>query len=233
MTKNRWIALSLVITSVSGLAVLAQTQFPQAPTIPQVGPPPAANSAEGLAAAELKVAFQKAQIQSALADRISQIKDEDLKTAQAKFQSGVTDQAALISAQADAVAARAAADTAKIDVASLDIQNRAGPAALQQAQNAGMPAAGGALPPATPLMAQLMQLDYKKAQIQANAAGLMTPLKQKLYDFLAAQEKTGATTHEKVTDALLDLEAAKAGQQTTALDLQLMTSRMSAMGVKP
>jgi hypothetical protein len=233
MTKNRWIAWSLALASVSGIPALAQTQFPTAPTIPQVVPPPAANSADGLAVTELKIALQKAQIQSALAERVAQVKEDMLKTIQTRAGASGADQEAALNAQADAIAARAAADAAKIDVASLDVQNRAGPAALQQAQNAAAPQPSGAIPPASPLVAQLMQMDFKKQQIQTNAAAQMTPLKQKIYDYLAAQQKAGAAPSEKVMDAMLDLEAAKAAQQTAALDQQMMSARMAAAGVRP
>jgi hypothetical protein len=233
MNKNRWIILSmLAIAPIGGLAALAQTQFPTPPTVPQIVPPTVASPADTLATTELRIALQKAQIQAALTERVAQAREENLKTLQAKASAGTVDQEALLDAQMDAVAARAAAESAKIDAASLDTQNRAGAAALQQAQNSSMPPQGGFIPPANPLIAQLMQMDYKKAQIQSSTAAQMVPLRQKLYDLVAAQQKAGTATSEKLTDAMLDLEAAKAAQRTAALDEQLLRARMTASGVK-
>jgi hypothetical protein len=228
MILRRSIAISALIALPLGIVAAAQ-QFPAAPAIPQVTPPAAGG--ESLAVTELRIALQKAQIQSALADRIAQVKDANLKSLQEKEGAGAVEVGAQLNAQCDAISARAAAESARLDVLSLDIQSRAGAAAVQQAQAAFAQQQGVVAP--NSLIAQLMQNDFKKIQLQANAAAQMTPIRQKIYDQVSAQYKAGVATAEKLSDALLDLEAAKAAQQTAALDQQLMTARMTSAGLKP
>jgi hypothetical protein len=232
MKTNRWIAISLLsLVPLCGALALAQTRVSVPPMAPPFMPPTAPQAPENIAVTELRIGLQKAQIQAMLANQVAQVKEDALKALQPKAEAGQADMAKFLDAQADSIAAHAAADTVRIDVASMELQFRAGPAALQQAQSAP-PQPGGSAPQASPLMAQLMQMDLQKAHIQATAAAQIYPIKQKIYDLLVAQQKAGTATSDKVDDALLDLEAARAGQLTTALDEQLMTARLAAMGVK-
>lgn len=88
MVLHRYVALAALMAMPLGIVAAAQ-QFPTAPAIPQVTPPAAGG--ESLAATELRIALQKAQIQSALADRIAQAKDEILKSLQEKEGAGAVE----------------------------------------------------------------------------------------------------------------------------------------------
>jgi hypothetical protein len=233
MSKNRWIAISLLaIVPACGVLALGQYAVPDPPKLPQFSPQAPPLPVENIAVTELRIGLQKAQIQSTLAERVAQVKEDGLRAVQSKASMATVDQETLLNAQTDAIGARAAADSARVDVAIMDTQFRAGPAALQQAQAASQQQQGGGIPQASPLMAQLMQSDLKKVQIQAAAAAQIVPVKQKLYDLLVAHQKAGTATADKVTDAMLDLEAAKVGQQIAAMDEQLMIARLTASGVR-
>lgn len=221
MKNGRWLVWTMLaalpVTGMAGYELTAVGQFspvrPVAPAAP-VAPAVSAAPAESQATAEMRIELKKAQIQAALSEKIAQVKEEALKALQAS-PAGVD---LLLSAQLDVVMARAGADVAKLNMESVDTQLRSGQAGMQQNPNQ----------PPTPTTIQLLRLEVKKAQIQTVAAAKVVDLRQKQYEREMAQLKDGKSTVEKVSDAMLDVEAAKATAEIARLDEQLMDLRVSA-----
>ena len=184
---------TLAVVPAVGMLAYAQYTVPNPPPRPQQQPQPyppqqqggyqqqpafggQPQQGESLAVTELRVGLQKAQIQSALADRVAQVKEDAARAAQARRAANADPNAeeASLNAQADAILARAAADLAKIDANIMDTQFRAGPAAIQQAQAAAQQQQGYGQQP-NPLATQIMSMEVQKAQIQASTAARIVP----------------------------------------------------------
>jgi hypothetical protein len=207
---------ALPVAGLAGYDLTAAGQFaparPVAPAAP-VAPVAPVAPAESQATAEMRIELKKAQIQAALSEKIAQVKEEALKALQAS-PAGVD---LLLSAQLDVVMARAGADVAKLNMESVDTQLRSGQIGPQNPNQ-----------PPTPTTIQLLGLEVKKAHIQTVAAVKVVDIRQKQYEREMAQLKDGKSTAEKVSDAMLDVEAAKATAEIAQLDERLMDSRVSA-----
>ncbi len=227
----RKVIIVAVIGAVPGFGILgyemgAMGQYkplPVPPTVPAPVPPVAPapptvpGMQESLPVLELKTELKKAQIQSALSDKVTQVKEDAYKVLAAKRDATAAGQAALMSAELDAEVARAGAEVARLNVQEADVQLKNG--------QASYPAPGQV---ASPSMAQVLQLELKKAQNQSASAAKVADIRQRQYDLEAAQMKAGQSTLEKVSDAMLDLEAAKATAEVAKLDESLMEARLNA-----
>jgi hypothetical protein len=207
----------------------APPQPPQAPAQYQYQPAPQ-QAQNNPALAEAQNELKKLEIQSRLAERIAQVKEDARRLKASQNKAGAEGPSALWDAEGDAAQARAGADMAKVDVQILDLQIRSGlinppPAAPQGGPQGqfGSQQPGGANSAA---IAQILQLEARKAHIQAGVAAMLRDLRQKQYDFVKSQVDGGTAPQEKLMDATVDLESAKAGAEIAALDEGMANSRV-------
>jgi len=223
------------LTAVAGVSTYALAQYtpPQAPPQqyppqqypPQQYPPgqppqqyqpqqPQAQQLDPQARQELEIELKKAQIQTTLADRVAAMKEDYIRRLQEKH----ADEAQVYDAQADAVGARAGAESAKINTQILTIQ-------LQSGQAIQPPPPGVAAAANSPIL-QILQLEVKKAQIGTNAQRQMVSVRQKQVDRLMQSQ----AAPEALVDAQIDLETAKAMTEVATLDEQLASARYRNVG---
>jgi len=208
-----------------------------------IGTPAPTPAQSDPALAEAKVELQKAQIQSALAERIAQAKEDIRRAKKEAAQTGQADDASVLDAEADAAESRANADIAKVNVQILDLQIRSGlitpPAPPQGTQGGGAGYTPGSVQPGAapqapnPAIIQVFQLELKRAHIQSGVTALLVQIRQKQYDLAKSLQAAGHLTQEKLTDAMLDLESAKAAAQIAPLDEGLMVMQLQQAGGRP
>lgn len=223
---KRSLLLAALATSLSLAAAYAQQ--PVQPVIRQGVPAQPAAQAQpaqvpdSLAIAMLQIEYKKAQLQVALAGKVTQNRDMKLKQLQSQQAVGQASESAVSDAELEATQAHANEEISKINLQILDVQIKNPPMTTTQPQ-----------PPATPTEVTIMSLEMKKSQIDAGTADRAAQIRQRQLREIQSQAQVGRAGPAQLADAQMDADAAQTAADIAKLDLEAIQTRLTALTSNP